>query len=1444
MRAVTSGSGPRAPLTTRRAHEVNSAAKPRQGPSIVAGLSSDALFKIVTAYKTEVPPGDAELERCIAALCDLDAYHYNRFSDRFACVALAHHVGAALQTAARHRDVARLGAAVFTSVVPAAVQRRSTAATTPDSSSSTACGLTADELTKLVAFNSTTLRSAVAELDFHGPRDSPVRSTSLVWYLDNSAALVRRAAMQFGTSRGADSAATILVDCITPLLARVNAVSALQRQAAVSAHRALLLRTLHAVNHAVEAVGPAVADMLSLMITASGRATEQSQVKSAVCCNGIVAVMSWAMFLVSGQDSAAPDSSTDSKRGSLLMAIGLVDSPKDLLHRLRCADRTAPFDISLNALRDAAAALGAERERLYSARFGTEDGPLTAVGVIAGVDRTLAWLIGGGGHASLPATMCESLSTIYALAARVAFAATDYGEFDIGHAAARLMLTVGRAIRDTTKQVHAGALLSCVAVLRVTVDPDTRMLVSLIEASRDHESADLPNAAKTTSLRRYLRCAAAVLSSRFTKAVIEPRAQRDEAIAALDDTFARVAMCWQPQVVAVDSGSPSARTASEQWTVLRCLAAAHAALVTYYTCATSFSSPERKLSHVGEGLTAWCSRWAGSVQAAVRGVATVTLPTSLRSEDFSPLAECYAWSAVVAATTGDPPTARLPAAVAVTFALACPSPRSLLAAASAVSVFNQAIVKCSRGKFVALPTKEPSAFEVACAGAIMAIAVRCASGHAPSQPAFRSSRLVTDSASSPRRLARASVLLDGRRNDDDRMAYNTDHASGVPRRWFAPDEAAAMRMSSSAWLLSSSCGIPFSRRLQASGALGLSAGVTACAAAGCLPWLRDDLVLVTIALSSDGRSLHISRQARTACECAAVTVPLLLDHRSAVDLVVSEHLDIIRSDMAGVASVSEQLRCEPSFDDPDGATASDSATGGAYRKASKDTKKEWWAARQASDRRMATLISEGIEGTLLGPVALSLLAGHYSSVAARADNRRVAARLIEALADWVRSLEENERGTALPRYVYELIGSASFCAQLECMLLAAALAPSLYLTADGKVTSAPAVGEAIAALLQLDPSALSETAAKQFESVCTTGAADAIHVAVRQCPALTGTTTDSALLQRQTSAGRISDLRKGVPRQHVLLLVEGALSRLPWESVSVLQGQRASRVPSVDYIQATLHRWPLPADKAAGIRRDSGVFVINPAGDLAKTEAKLGPIASRLRWRGYMGPRGLDSFTHRDQWTGRLLSERYDVYLYAGHDDSSLHFPVADLDAAVSGGGADNRWTWRPAALLMGCASACSTDVPTQATDPVGMMGRLMLAGCSMTVGCLWPVTDGDLDRLTAAALEGFFFSREPSDGVATPGEPSSRHVDDVAMSRLSGRLSRELKVATYPGVPKRSPGTRDSTHMDAATPNEAPTRHTLFDAFVAARAHCKLRHFTGASVVLFGVPMSCHQAA
>ena len=192
----------------------------------------------------------------------------------------------------------------------------------------------------------------------------------------------------------------------------------------------------------------------------------------------------------------------------------------------------------------------------------------------------------------------------------------------------------------------------------------------------------------------------------------------------------------------------------------------------------------------------------------------------------------------------------------------------------------------------------------------------------------------------------------------------------------------------------------------------------------------------------------------------------------------------------------------------------------------------------------------------------------------------------------------------------------------------------------------------------------------------------------------------------------------------VLLALEDEARYVAWESIDSLRVQSFYRVPSVAVANTACASLQTSANK---MDPASGFYVLNPGGDLAKTQSCLAPTLQLSGWPGISGmsPSARDIFT-------ALAS--FDFYFYFGHGgglDIVKHGMIGDV-------------LIRSAIVLMGCSSGAYD--PHDYSSPASVSMLCLLAGAPMIMANIWDVTDTDIDRLSTHLLQELLsFSRSMS---------------------------------------------------------------------------------------------------
>ncbi|RKP01407.1 hypothetical protein CXG81DRAFT_25901 [Caulochytrium protostelioides] len=191
---------------------------------------------------------------------------------------------------------------------------------------------------------------------------------------------------------------------------------------------------------------------------------------------------------------------------------------------------------------------------------------------------------------------------------------------------------------------------------------------------------------------------------------------------------------------------------------------------------------------------------------------------------------------------------------------------------------------------------------------------------------------------------------------------------------------------------------------------------------------------------------------------------------------------------------------------------------------------------------------------------------------------------------------------------------------------------------------------------------------------------------------------------------------------HVVLILDRLLHRIPWESLPCLRRRSVSRCLSLAHYRECRQRLGAPLRDAAWLsRRDALQYVVNPGGDLVKTQRTFEHVFATMRpqpWQGIAG-----RIPTAAQWTATL--ESAGVFLYCGHGGGEQYLPTHRMRRLRR---------LPPVCLLMGCSSGALVDVGA-ALDPIGVVREYALGGSVAVVANLWDVTDRDIDRYCIALM-------------------------------------------------------------------------------------------------------------
>ena len=342
----------------------------------------------------------------------------------------------------------------------------------------------------------------------------------------------------------------------------------------------------------------------------------------------------------------------------------------------------------------------------------------------------------------------------------------------------------------------------------------------------------------------------------------------------------------------------------------------------------------------------------------------------------------------------------------------------------------------------------------------------------------------------------------------------------------------------------------------------------------------------------------------------------------------------------------------------------DGATAASREQAERGERGEYWKRREEIDARLGRLTARMQASLLRG--AASLLIPPASEPAER--------EALRALGRWA-----NAHAAAQPWAVHKALLSAA-CEALPCLDVV-----DLRQALNIAVTSA-------------NGSPLSDSEADQL---------------------LIDMKTEWARIVSNSAATHAISSHPGQRRMPLVLLLDAPLGRLPWESVPLLRNLPVCRLPCAAFLpQSWTSRTQMhvTSNGKSGAQSGSAFYVLNPAGDLTKTQKAFEGSFARPPWEGVTG---------EPPPTSALKSAlcAKDLYVYCGHGDGAKYMPAETLQ----------RLPRCAATLLMGCSSGAL--VPRGELAPTGMAIAYLHAGCPALVANLWDVTDGEIDKFCAALL-------------------------------------------------------------------------------------------------------------
>ncbi|KAK0402766.1 hypothetical protein QR680_016517 [Steinernema hermaphroditum] len=248
-------------------------------------------------------------------------------------------------------------------------------------------------------------------------------------------------------------------------------------------------------------------------------------------------------------------------------------------------------------------------------------------------------------------------------------------------------------------------------------------------------------------------------------------------------------------------------------------------------------------------------------------------------------------------------------------------------------------------------------------------------------------------------------------------------------------------------------------------------------------------------------------------------------------------------------------------------------------------------------------------------------------------------------------------------------------------------------------------------------------------------------------------------------------VRRCVKNKFTIFNLPAALSCIPFESMPFFsEYPLVCRIPSFKLF-CNLIRTTAEVPKPVNCR--SSFYILNPGGDLQDTEKRVRDIIESYEFDGIRGQAP----------TSEMIKEvlgKYDVLLYIGHGSGGRYFSRRAVRTSEC----------KAVSILMGCASV-GIESAVHNFDGRSAVYDYMMARCPCVIGCMWMVTDGEIDKYLVALLKYCFSHLQTTS------------VDKVVDS-----------VATEEGY------------------------RTFLRGIAEARKACRLPYLTGGSVVAYGLPI------
>lgn len=217
---------------------------------------------------------------------------------------------------------------------------------------------------------------------------------------------------------------------------------------------------------------------------------------------------------------------------------------------------------------------------------------------------------------------------------------------------------------------------------------------------------------------------------------------------------------------------------------------------------------------------------------------------------------------------------------------------------------------------------------------------------------------------------------------------------------------------------------------------------------------------------------------------------------------------------------------------------------------------------------------------------------------------------------------------------------------------------------------------------------------------------------------------------------------------HTVLVLDNECLQFPWESLPLLRKCSVSRVLSCSMLKGLLQ------DRGGKFTISNPLFsyILNPAGDLLKTQERFQSKFESLNWW-----HGTIQSKPTESELVEILEEDCpgQVFVYMGHGGGEQYIRSASVKSL-------GRCC---PSLLLGCSSGVLENSGDY--EPCGTPINYLLGGCPLLVANMWDVTDKDIDLFSTAVLTRWGAFEENSNVDICTAVMQSR--DECTLKYLNG---------------------------------------------------------------------------